>query len=132
MKLIPVSIALVAAIGGVWIYGFDSRPKCDSPAAIATVKYLALQKINGYGGLDFLRYVSVSREISGNTYLEDLVVDSFRKRGDVGPSGSICAAQIGIRIHDTNRTASEISAEYTIEPTTDGKTMVTARFRPNT
>jgi hypothetical protein len=50
-------------------------------------------------------------------------------QGSVG-TGSRCAAQIGDEASG-KKAPSEISVEYTIEPTTDGKTMVGARFRSN-
>jgi hypothetical protein len=132
--MIPVAIALgafAAAFGGMWFYTFDSQPKCDSTEAVATIKNMALQKINGNEGNAFLRNVYDREKIVGNTYPDDLTVDSFRKRGGVGQTGSSCAAQIGIHVAGQNGRAAEISVEYTIEPTTDGKTMVTARFQPN-
>jgi hypothetical protein len=131
--MIPAAIALgafAAAFGSIWFFTYDGRPKCDSAEAVATIKHMALQKINGYDGDSFLRNVYDRKKIVGNTYPDDLTVDSFRKRGDVGTTGSICAAQIGIHVAGQNGRATEISVEYTIEPTTDGKTMVTARFQP--
>jgi hypothetical protein len=62
-------------------------------------------------------------------YMEEVTMDSFRSQGDVG-TGSRCAAQIGVQVSG-QRAPSEILVEYTIEPTTDGKTTVSARFSPN-
>jgi hypothetical protein len=58
--MIPAAIAacaFVAAFGGIWLFTYHGRPKCDSAEAVATVKNMALQKINGNEGDSFLRNV---------------------------------------------------------------------------
>jgi len=123
---------VAAMILGIWLLPFDMQPKCDSAEAVATLKDMALQKINEYGGDSLLRATDYyKKKIVGNTYPENLTVDSIRKRGEVGKTGSSCTAQIGIHIAGENGLAAEVSAEYAIEPTPDGKAMVTARFKPN-
>jgi hypothetical protein len=122
-RTIPIGIAGAALVAACT---FDSQPKCDSPDAVATIKNMTLEKINGNGGDSFLRIHSIydrDKKIAGNTYPDDLTIDSFRKRGDIG-KGSSCAAQIGLRVSGSDK----ISVEYMIEPTTDGKTIITARF----
>ena len=120
-KTIQFAIAIAAFAAAC-----DGQPNCDSAGAVATIKDMALQKING-DGYSFLGYW---RELAGNTYPEHLTVQAFRKRGDVGRKGSSCAAQISIRVPGMKFSPAEMSVEYMIEPTTDGKTMVTARFQP--
>jgi hypothetical protein len=125
--MIPAASALgafAAAFGSIWFFTYDGRPKCDSAEAVATIKNMALQKINGYEGDSFLRNVYDRKKIVGNTYPDDLTVDSFIERGDVGKTGAKCAAQIGIYVAGQNGRVAEISVEYTIEHTTDGKTLV--------
>jgi hypothetical protein len=116
--------------------------KCDSADTIATLKSMALQKINGQGSDYFIPYRSWylsdsrSRQNLGEYLfiLENVTVDSFRRRGSIGDAGLSCAALINVHpVREKSRDVSpaKISAEYTIEPTTDGKTIVSARFRPN-
>jgi hypothetical protein len=116
-------------------------PKCDSPAAVATIKSMALEKINDkYRGDILISFYSrkylgknpvagVPPNMGDPFSIEEVTMDSFRSQGNVG-TGSRCAAQIGVEASG-KKAPSEISVEYTIEPTTDGKTMVSARFRPS-
>jgi len=111
-------------------------PQCDSPEAIATVKSLAVQKIFSLSSLDVLLKSggsSADREfIRKQVHLRgdpaELTFDSFRERGSEG-KGVRCAAMAYVLV-GTKRTF-EFSAEYSVEPTTDGKTIVSARFMPN-
>jgi hypothetical protein len=116
--------------------------KCDSADTIATLKSMALQKINGQGSDYFIPYRnwylsdSRSRENPGEYLfiLENVSVDSFRRRGSIGDAGLSCAALINVHpVREKSRDVSpaKISAEYTIEPTTDGKTIVSVRFQPS-
>ena len=111
---------------------YVSSGKCDSPDTVATLKDIALRKIHGPGG----NYLIVGYTAS-NMREFTVSIDSFRKRhmvdADLG-----CAAMI--KVHATpapgyygygNVYSFEISTEYTIETTTDGKTIVSARFSPN-
>jgi len=146
--------AFAVAFIGVWIFSQtkmlsvsqpEQRPKqlsdsplnCDSAEAAATIKSLALQKFNSTAGWDLVPNRGTIFENNGKrgSYWNDLspenlTVDSFRKRGVIG-NGSICAALIGVHAVGGNYPVNTLSVEYTIEPTTDGKTMVSARFRPN-
>jgi len=53
----------------------------------------------------FLRNVYGRKKIAQNIYPDDLTVDSFRRRADIGLS---CAAQIGIHVAGQNGRAAEI------------------------
>jgi hypothetical protein len=50
-------VAFAASFGGIWFYTNDGQPKCDSAEAVATIKNMALQKINGLEADSFLRNV---------------------------------------------------------------------------
>jgi hypothetical protein len=113
-------------------------PTCDSSDTVATIKDLALRKFNSPEGWDIVSNRGIALD-TGNpkkaSYYEELSlgnlsVDSFRKRGVIG-NGSSCAALIGVHAAGGSYPVNTISVEYTIEPTTDGKTIVSARFRPN-
>jgi hypothetical protein len=116
------------------------QPKCDSAEAVATIKRMALEKINDkYRGDELISFYSrnylgknpvagVPPNMGDPFSIEEVTMDSFRSQGTIG-TGSRCAAQIGVEASG-KKAPSEISAEYTIEPTTDGKTMVSARFQP--
>jgi hypothetical protein len=129
--IIAAAGALVVVPISIWFYTADRQPKCDSAEAVATIKSMALDKINSstgthlVGGSNMRNGKNTVKEFS----LEHLTIDSFRKQGEVGKTGSSCAAQI--TIYAGGIRPEKISAEYTIEPTTDGKTMVSARFKPN-
>lgn len=142
MKRLLIFAAIAIMAGGTWLYASNLQPKCDSAEAVATIKNMALEKINdGYDGEKLIsvysrRYLGkkpatwISPRIIVDSFsLEDVTMDSFRNQGNVG-TGSRCAAQIGVEVSG-KKAPSEISVEYTIEPTTDGKTMVSARFKPN-
>jgi hypothetical protein len=122
------------------------QPKCDSAEAAATVKNMALQKFNSAGGWDLVPNRGIVRRIDrertgsmtkrsapywDELSPENLTLDSFRKRGVIGEAGLSCAALIGVHAVGDNYPVNTLSVEYTIEPTTDGKTMVSARFKPN-
>jgi hypothetical protein len=118
-----------------------SPPKCDSAEAVATLKSMALEKINDkYRGDKLISFYSrkylgknpvagVPPNMGDPFSIEEVTMDSFRSQGNIG-TGSRCAAQIGVEASG-KKAPSEISVEYTIEPTTDGKTIVSARFIPN-
>jgi hypothetical protein len=95
---------------------------CDNGATVETVKQLALKKLKtlNYGMNTYI----LGGAISGNI---ELVVTGFRDRGKIG-QGTVCAAQISMR---AGPHTAEMSTEYSVEPTTDGKVMVSARFMPN-
>ena len=46
-------VAFVASFGGIWFCTNDGQPKCDSAEAVATIKNMALQKIEGLGPILF-------------------------------------------------------------------------------
>jgi hypothetical protein len=106
----------------------SSPPNCDSPEAVATIKSMALDEITKFRGLNSRALTYPAHFLSGELAPENLTIDSFRKRGMIGEAGSNCAAQISI---NAGKPAPDISVEYTIEPTTDGKTIVSAHFRSN-
>lgn len=62
--------------------------------------------------------------------LANVTVDSFRRRGMIRAAGLSCAALIAVHALEKEDGAATISVEYTIEPTTYGKTVVSARFSP--
>jgi hypothetical protein len=117
---IAVGVLAVAFIG-IWL---SDRPKCDSVEAVAKLKSMALEAI---------RTKSIFRDPAYRNELvvENLTIDSFSKRGEVGRTGSSCAAQINVHGIGGTGWIDEFSVDYTIEPTTDGKTMMSARFRPS-
>jgi hypothetical protein len=114
-----------AIIISPWVLS-NSRPKCESAEVVATVKDMALRKLNGPGGDTLLPRIDSKTDYS----LEDLSIDSYIERGNIGRSLN-CAAQIkNLAVTKTNiPVGGVVSIEYKIE-TTDGKTMVSARFRP--
>ena len=111
---------------------FDRQPQCDSAEAVATIKNMALERINSFEGRNLtpgFLYLSGKTKINlKDLSSEHLTLDSFRKQGEVGRTGSSCAAQVGFHALGEKLKVWEFSTQYTIEPTTDGKTMVSARF----
>lgn len=105
--------------------------KCDSADTIATLKSMALGKINGPGSDYLIAHRSWYLRRSVDAFaLQNLTVDSFRRRGTIGDAGLSCAALVAVH-SVTDKSEATISVEYSIEPTTDGKTVVSARFKPN-
>jgi hypothetical protein len=131
-KTKPIAIAALAfgaAFVGVFAVTFapwtlaaitGSGPRCEDQATVETVKSLALKRLDGDSGI----YLLGGNVAWGN---KQLSVSSFRDRGKIG-SGIKCAAIITVKADSLSR---EVSTEYSVEPTSDGKTMVTARFMPN-
>ncbi len=102
---------------------------CDDRATVETVKQLALSKIKK----DALRHLPEDQTILmvALNRPASLTLSGFRDRGKIG-AGTVCAALITIHLDlDTRYGPAELSTEYTVEPTTDGKVMVSARFMPN-
>jgi len=99
---------------------------------------MALQKINGLES-DYLvppgRFglgPNETRFKTGRFSVKNLSINSFRERGVIGEAGLSCAALVGVHAAEEEEARwFELSVEYAIESTTDGKTMVSARFRPN-
>ena len=106
----PASIATPAPAAYV------SSGKCDSPDTIATVKELASRRLNTL--FDF--YFTLSSK-------------SLTKMHSFIIRGSSCAAQITVHAMapDGRVWDHELNTEYTVETTTDGEKMVSARFRRN-
>ena len=116
---------------------YVSSGKCDSPDTVATLKDIALRKING-AGRDYLvpfgRFGLGPHETRDKTdrfSVKNLSIDSFRKRGVIGEAGLNCAASVVVHAAEEGIRWFELSVDYTIETTTDGKTIVSARFSPN-
>ena len=146
-------LASAAVLGGSWLYasghqlklsnrqpGFSpGQPKCESLETVATLKSMALRKFNDMAGYYLVPHRRITLSDGGKTasYIrgkfspENLTIGSFGERGEVGTAGLSCAALIVTHAAGEKSGGDEISVEYTIEPTTDGKTMVSARFRPN-
>jgi hypothetical protein len=107
---------------------------CDDQATVETVKQLALKRFRGNmsdylfkGAADY--HDQQMAWINSNSGDVDLSLDAFRERGKLG-RGATCAAILSVKSAGQVR-AVELAAEYSVEPTTDGKVMVTARFMPN-
>jgi hypothetical protein len=142
----PVATALLAAglFGGsftaVMFFSSSSpdHPKptatCEDVATIDTLKRLALKKLKEGTSSEYLLKSADYNErifilIGASNGGVEFTISGFRDRGKIG-DGSSCAAQI--RVKAINRTESaEMSTEYSVEPTSDGKVMVSARFMPN-
>jgi hypothetical protein len=124
--------ALAVASAGVWgasVLLHAGSSKCDAPATVETVKALALSKIKK----DALRNLTQDQTILmvALDRPASLILSGFRDRGKIG-AGTICAALLTISLDvDKQYGPVELSTEYTVEPTTDGNVMVSARFRPN-
>jgi hypothetical protein len=95
---------------------YVSSGKCDSPDTIATVKELASQRLN----ILFNFYFTLSSK--NLTKMHSFII-----------RGSNCAAQITVHAvaPDGRVWDHELNTEYTVETTTDGEKMVSARFRRN-
>jgi hypothetical protein len=135
--MIPAAIAacaFAAAFGGIWFFTYDGRPKCDDAAVVETVKSLATERLST--SPDYL--IKNTRFKSFKIQLEALdmlyikpplyALSAFRDRGPFGKYGTNCAAAIKA-VFRTGDSA-DFSTTYSVEPTSDGKTMVTARFQP--
>jgi hypothetical protein len=119
---------------------WSSGPKCDDPSTVATLKSLANQKLDTFisltvnphdlllrsGGSSADREAIHKMSLAGTPLILD--TDSFRERGTIG-KGVNCAAVLYVIV--SGRRTFDFSSEYTVEPTSDGKTIVSARFMPN-
>ena len=109
--------------------------KCEDVATTETLKRLALNKLRDGPSSEYLlknadyqeRGFILIAAISDNV---EFTFSGFRDRGKIGEAGSVCAALINVRA-STRKQSAEMSTEYSVEPTTDGKVMVSARFMPN-
>jgi hypothetical protein len=135
---IALAAAFVGALGVIIFYEGLFHQKCDDPASIETVKQLAMDRLKVGDNFKYLLPASavgphslwgvvVDHKYGGNGDLE-LRFSAFRERGKVG-KGVTCAALIAVHAIGETETG-EFSTEYSVEPTTDGKVMVTARFMP--
>ncbi len=112
-----------------------SVSKCEDIATVNTLKQLALKKIKEGVSSEYLlnsvdyqeRSFILIEAISGSV---EFTLSGFRDRGKIGEQGSVCAALISVRAINRKQSA-EMSTEYSVEPTSDGKMMVSARFMPN-
>src|SRR4029077_20243626 len=130
---LPITTKLLAASPRADSQPVHLPPTCDSADTIVTIKDMALQKLHAGGS-----YLSGGYNVGA---LENfsLSLDSFRRRGVFGETGLSCAALIKVDTKVKTGYSSPtgdhfvfiVSAEYTIEPTTDGKTIVSARFSPS-
>jgi hypothetical protein len=152
MKFLVIwGAVLVAGFTGLLIYPYlPEMPKagvapahqpppmaktgCEDRATLETLKELANRKIRASGSSAYEHEVvmaAIRKE-------EDYAFSAFRERGRIG-KGFTCAAMITVRAPipsgywPPGRSApnAEIDTEYSVEPTTDGKMMVSARFMPN-
>jgi hypothetical protein len=107
---------------------------CDDRATVETVKQLALKRFKGdtsdylfKGAADY--HDQQMAWINSSSGSVDLSLGAFRERGKLG-RGATCAAILSVKSSGQVRTV-ELATEYSVEPTTDGKVMVSARFMPN-
>ncbi|MEH2705112.1 hypothetical protein [Bradyrhizobium elkanii] len=116
---------------------WSGGPKCDDPSTIRTVKELANDKLNSVSvyARDFLlRSGGSSADMETVHKMQlartplNLDADSFRERGTIG-KGVTCAAVLYVMLGGSR--TFEFSSEYSVEPTSDGKTIVSAKFMPN-
>ncbi|MGY4504222.1 hypothetical protein ACVWYH_008179 [Bradyrhizobium sp. GM24.11] len=140
MKIIPIAVAFggfAIAFSAVifsdrLLSGWSGGAKCNDAAAVETLKSLAAERLStsaefllkGGGPRDREEALKSLR----NFGKPDLSVSAIRDRGQIGEKGKTCAATVTVLISSY---ASDLLTTYTVEPTTDGKTMVTARFQPN-
>jgi hypothetical protein len=156
MKPVAIAaLAFVAAFAGV--FGFQYLPampkagvgpayvpppkaadsvSCEDRATVETVKQLATKKLRNHTSAEYLlknmmydyeaRNAILDAGIYGNI---EFALSAFRERGKIG-AGLTCAAIVTVRAKGRAETG-EMATEYSVEPTTDGKVMVTARFMPN-
>jgi hypothetical protein len=137
--IMAVSFAVTLAAILLWpnIPLWARSTKCDSSDAIATVKSLAVERLESFGAVDYLIRKGVSfvetsrlRKASINRTIGDyaMTLGAIRDRGAIG-KGVSCAGII--YISPKSGAGPEFATEYTVEPTTDGKTIVTAKFMPD-
>jgi hypothetical protein len=102
---------------------------------VETLKSLATDRLHSTSG----KYILDSNTLSPkgldamlrslkNFEQPQFAFSAFRDRGPFGRYGINCAAAIKISIAGYN---SDFSTTYSVEPASDGQTMVTARFQPN-
>jgi hypothetical protein len=127
---IALAAAFVGALGVIIFYEGLFHQKCDDPGSLETVKQMAMGRLKNYDNFKHLLPWNNSLWLvvrdGGNL---ELSFSAFRERGKVG-KGVTCAAVIAVHSIGVTQTG-EMSTEYSVEPTTDGKVMVTARFMPN-
>lgn len=134
-----VGLAPLHSTGAPGIALWSGGPKCNDPSTIRTVKELANDKLSTFSlradPYDILLRSGGSSADKETLYKMRLAraplvldADSFRERGTIG-KGVNCAAVLYVMISGTR--TFDFSSEYSVEPTSDGKTIVTARFMPN-
>jgi hypothetical protein len=113
----------------------EPKTKCAGIATVDTVKRLALKKLKD--DFDSAQYLLKSANQEERNFIliaaisdgVEFTLSGFRDRGKLG-EGSICAALIDVRAINRKESA-QMSAEYSVEPSSDGRVMVSARFMPN-
>ena len=132
-------LPFVAAFGGIWFYTYDGRPKCDDASVVATVKSLASDRLQSSprslldtgSSKDFRSRQGMLKELSNPDYRKppkpEYTLSAVRDRGAFGKYGTSCAAVVQILLGGN---VTDFSTTYDVEPASDGKTMITARFQP--
>jgi hypothetical protein len=130
---LTIAAAVAAVSPGVKMpLASASQSKCESAEVVATVKNVAVRKLNSGGGEYLLRFPNLFLSRSTYSYpMENMTIGSFIERNP-GCSAIITMRGVDNPGYTPGRDLSaEISVDYTIETTIDGKKMVSARFRRN-
>lgn len=137
-SIIGVSSSFAAALGLAMIGSSGNAANaltCDRSDIIETVKYLATKYIRSNKDYvyEFVKWPDGKEFRVGGGGIFDpepvYELSAFRDRGTFGQSGKSCAISAKVTLKANLRL--DLTGEYTVEPTTDGKTVVTARFSPN-
>ncbi len=120
---------------GFQYYNRAESASCSSQGTVDTVKQIATKKLSSYYASDYLlkdmwspgsRSDVLDAAIGGKL---TFTLSAFRERGTIG-QGLNCAAIVAVHAEGQPRSAS-LNAEYSVEPTSDGNAVVTARFLRN-
>src|SRR5258706_6609291 len=100
---------------------------------VATVKSLASPRslLDTGSSKDFRSWQGMLKELSNPDYRKppkpEYTLNAVRVRGAFGKYGTSCAAVVQLLLSGN---VTDFSTTYDVEPASDGKTMITARFQP--
>ena len=132
-----VAVSFIVTLAAILLAPlFERGFSCDSDAVTNTLKQIAVEKLNAIGGTQLIRKGGSSADhqriteaaLKGSVSELPMTIGAIRDRGAIG-KGISCAGIIYMSPKAGD--GPEFAAIYTVEPTSDGKTIVTARFMPD-
>jgi hypothetical protein len=135
VTIFVVICAAVVTAAAVLLLHHTAQLACDQVEVTGIVKDLATKYIKFEADylIGYLKFPNpewkATAEDGNFQTTPTFELSAFRDRGTFGASGKSCA--VSVKAHLKSPASLDFMSEYTIEPTTDGKIMVSARFSPN-